>query len=377
MSKSPSETASGPRGEPEPVGQSDLPVGQRDAAAGPISAVAGSTDAVLSVRGLRRAFGGVRAVDGLDITIAPGEFVSIIGPNGSGKSTTVNLISGVLKPDAGEILVHGKRIRPGRPEAAANAGIARTFQNGRVFGNMTVRENVDVGLQTTLRASRPLRALAGIPLLRWVSLLAEVGVALVPTPAARAERRATAARIDAQLARFGERLTPRADNFAFTLSYANRRRTEIARALALEPRLLLLDEPAAGMNQTETAEIGRQLAELKARGQTVLLVEHKMDLVHDLSDRVLVLDEGRVIAEGAPDEVLADPRVIEAYLGRSRGGRRAVAADVNSGTGAGLEATASELESGTAGAAQPGATAGSEKSDDADVKGKVTADAGH
>ncbi|WP_458688305.1 ABC transporter ATP-binding protein [Nocardia tengchongensis] len=277
--------------------------------------------------GLRRAFGGVRAVDGVEFSIAPGEFVSIIGPNGSGKSTTVNLISGVLTPDSGEVLVRGKRIRPGRPEAAAAAGIARTFQNGRVFGNMTVRENVDVGLQPTLRATRPLRVLADIPVLKWISLLAELGVALVPTPAARAERRASAARIDAQLARFEERLVPRADHPTYTLSYANRRRTEIARALASTPDLLLLDEPAAGMNQTETAEIGRQLAELKAQGQTVLLVEHKMDLVHELSDRVLVLDEGRIIAAGTPDEVLEDPRVIEAYLGRSRAGGQ-VAVDV-------------------------------------------------
>ncbi|MFF0612029.1 ABC transporter ATP-binding protein [Nocardia tengchongensis] len=277
--------------------------------------------------GLRRAFGGVRAVDGVEFSIAPGEFVSIIGPNGSGKSTTVNLISGVLTPDSGEVLVRGKRIRPGRPEAAAAAGIARTFQNGRVFGNMTVRENVDVGLQPTLRATRPLRALSDIPVLKWISLLAELGVALVPTPAARAERRASAARIDAQLARFEERLVPRADHPTYTLSYANRRRTEIARALASTPDLLLLDEPAAGMNQTETAEIGRQLAELKAQGQTVLLVEHKMDLVHELSDRVLVLDEGRIIAAGTPDEVLEDPRVIEAYLGRRRAGGK-VAVDV-------------------------------------------------
>ncbi|AYF73449.1 ABC transporter ATP-binding protein [Nocardia yunnanensis] len=288
----------------------------------PASPLPSTPDAgdVLTVTGLRRAFGGVHAVDGVEFSIAPGEFVSIIGPNGSGKSTTVNLISGVLKPDAGEVMVRGKRIRPGRPEAAAAAGIARTFQNGRVFGNMTVRENVDVGLQTTLRASRPLRSLANIPVLRWISLLAELGVAVVPTRAARAERRMAAARIEAQIARFPERLGPRADHPTYTLSYANRRRTEIARALAPAPDLLLLDEPAAGMNQTETAEIGRQLAELKAQGQTVLLVEHKMDLVHDLSDRVLVLDEGRIIAQGSPDEVLADPRVIEAYLGRSRAG---------------------------------------------------------
>ncbi|MFD7843573.1 ABC transporter ATP-binding protein [Nocardia sp. NPDC059764] len=285
------------------------------------------TEAVLTVTGLRRSFGGVQAVDGIEFTIAAGEFVSIIGPNGSGKSTTVNLISGVLKPDAGDVLVRGKRIRPGRPEAAAAAGIARTFQNGRVFGTMTVRENVDVGLQTTLRATRPLRRLANIPVLKWVSLLAELGVALAPTPAARAERRESAARIDAQLDRFSERLVPRADHPTYTLSYANRRRTEIARALASAPDLLLLDEPAAGMNQTETAEIGAQLAELKAQGQTVLLVEHKMDLVHELSDRVLVLDEGRIIASGTPDEVLSDPRVIEAYLGRSRAGGK-VAIDV-------------------------------------------------
>ncbi|UGT39367.1 ABC transporter ATP-binding protein [Nocardia yamanashiensis] len=326
---------------------------------------------VLQVTGLRRSFGGVHAVDGIDLTVAPGEFVAIIGPNGSGKSTTINLISGVLKPDAGEVLVRGKRIRPGKPEAAAAAGLARTFQNGRVFGNMTVRENVDVGLQTTLTASRPLRSLANLPVLRWVSLLAELAVALVPTPAARAERKATADRIDAQLARFGERLTPRAENPAYTLSYANRRRTEIARALALEPDLLLLDEPAAGMNQTETAEIGRQLAELKAQGQTVLLVEHKMDIVHDLSDRVLVLDEGRVIAEGKPDEVLADPRVIEAYLGRSR-----VTPAAESGVdGSGEPEAGPETAVSVSGEEDRDEAVGAGRSDEVRGEGKVTADA--
>ncbi|MGW4633398.1 ABC transporter ATP-binding protein [Nocardia sp. NPDC004415] len=272
----------------------------------------------LAVRELRKSFGGVKAVDGVELIVAPGEFVSIIGPNGSGKTTTVNLVSGVLRPDAGRVEVDGERLRPGSQEAAAAAGIARTFQNGRVFGSLTVRENVEIGLHTTVTAARPLRFLARFPVLRWFPLLAETVLALVPTPAVRAERRATEALVDAQLARFPERLVPRADNHAYTLSYANRRRTEIARALALRPRVLLLDEPAAGMNQTETAEVGRQLAELKAAGQTIVLVEHKLDLVNALSDRVIVLDEGRVIAEGTPEQIQNDERVIEAYLGRRR-----------------------------------------------------------
>lgn len=272
----------------------------------------------LAVTGLRKSFGGVRAVDGVEVTVAPGEFVSIIGPNGSGKTTTVNLISGVLRPDEGRVEVAGVRLRPGSQEAAASAGIARTFQNGRVFGNLTVRENVEIGLHTTISAERPWQRLARFPVLRWLPLLAETALALVPTRAVRAEREATADLVDAQLARFAERLGPRAEHNAHTLSYANRRRTEIARALALRPAVLLLDEPAAGMNQTETAEVGTQLAELKAAGQTIVLVEHKLELVNALSDRVIVLDEGRIIAQGRPEQIQQDERVIEAYLGRRR-----------------------------------------------------------
>ncbi|MFJ2833839.1 ABC transporter ATP-binding protein [Nocardia sp. NPDC087230] len=275
-------------------------------------------DPLLSVTGLHKSFGGVQAVNGVELRVAPGEFVSIIGPNGSGKTTTVNLVSGVLGPDEGRVEVGGVRLRPGSQEAAARAGIARTFQNGRVFGNLTVRENVEIGLHTTITAARPWQSVARIPVLRWVPLLAETVLALVPTPAVRAERRATTALVDTQLARFAERLEPRAEHNAYTLSYANRRRTEIARALALRPTVLLLDEPAAGMNQTETAEVGRQLAELKAAGQTIVLVEHKLELVNALSDRVIVLDEGRIIAEGTPEQIQHDERVVEAYLGRRR-----------------------------------------------------------
>ncbi|MFC6013559.1 ABC transporter ATP-binding protein [Nocardia lasii] len=289
-------------------------------------------DPVLAVRGLRKSFGGVHAVDGVEFSVAPGEFVSIIGPNGSGKTTTVNLISGLLRPDAGTVEVAGQRLRSGSQEAAAGAGIARTFQNGRVFGSLTVRENVEIGLHTTLTTGRPWQSLARFPLLRWLPLLAETALALVPTPAVRAERRATDALVDTQLARFSERLAPRAENNAYTLSYANRRRTEIARALALRPTVLLLDEPAAGMNQTETAEVGQQLAELKAAGQTIVLVEHKLELVNALSDRVLVLDEGRVIAEGTPEQIQNDERVIEAYLGRRRARTRVGDAVAETGT---------------------------------------------
>ncbi|WP_051267473.1 ABC transporter ATP-binding protein [Nakamurella lactea] len=273
---------------------------------------------VLQVRELRRSFGAVTAVDGVTFDIQPGEVVSIIGPNGSGKTSTLNLVSGVLSPDSGSIALAGRRIENATVEQIAEAGLARTFQNGRVFGTLTVAENVEVGAHSTLTALRPLRGLANVPVLRWISLLAELAVALLPTRAARSEQRRLRADVDQQIERFSARLGPRKSDPAYTLSYANRRRTEIARALAPQPLLLLLDEPTAGMNQTETAEVQRQLAALKAAGQTMLLVEHKLDLVMALSDRVLVMDDGAVIADGDPATVRRDPAVIEAYLGRRR-----------------------------------------------------------
>jgi len=277
------------------------------------------TDApILRVQDLVRTFGGVRAVDGVNLEVRPGQTVAVIGPNGSGKTTLFNLISGLLRPDGGAIEFQGQRIEGLRPDRIAELGIARTFQNGRVFGNMTVRENVLVGMHTKLRAQRPFGELRRKPLVRWVPLVAEAVVGLFQPPSARVEEAANEAEVDHELSRFGERLLPRREHFAYSLSYANRRRTEIARALALGPKLLLLDEPTAGMNQTETAEVLDQLTQLRAEGQTMLLIEHKLDLVFTLADHVVVLDYGKVIAEGLPREVQENERVIEAYLGHIR-----------------------------------------------------------
>ncbi len=271
---------------------------------------------VLQVDDLHRSFSGVQAVAGVDLTVEAGQTVAIIGPNGSGKTTTLNLVTGVLRPDAGSIRINGARIATRHPEDVAEAGVFRTFQNGRVFGNLTVAENLEVGAHTWLRASRPLRRFARLPVLRWLALLGELTAALIPLPGTKAERRQVSDAVAAEVDRFRERLGPRTTHPAYTLSYANRRRTEIARALVARPTLLVLDEPTAGMNPTETAEVLDQLLALKASGQSILLVEHKLDLVMAVSDRVLVMDEGRVIAAGRPDEVRHDPAVIDAYLGR-------------------------------------------------------------
>jgi ABC-type branched-subunit amino acid transport system ATPase component len=273
---------------------------------------------VLEVDGLTRTFGAVRAVDGISFEVREGEILSIIGPNGSGKTTTINLLSGLIPHERGTIVLNGQRIDGLSAERRSELGIARTFQNGRVFANMTVADNVYVGLYAKLTDSRPWPRLRHVPLLRWASLLGELALALVQPPSVKREQARERAQIDIQLARFGDRLSNRGDHPAYSLSYANRRRTEIARALAGHPRLLLLDEPTAGMNQTETAEVLGQLRELKAQGHTLVLVEHKIDLVMTLSDRVIVMDNGKVIAQGPPAEIRNDEQVIEAYLGRRR-----------------------------------------------------------
>ncbi|MES2170899.1 MAG: ABC transporter ATP-binding protein [Actinomycetota bacterium] len=281
------------------------------------------SDVLLRVEKLERHFDGLKAVDGISFTVAAGEVVSIIGPNGSGKTTTLNLVTGTIRPNGGTISLSGERIERADSARIAEHGIARTFQNGRVFATLSVADNIEVGLHSTLRATRPLRGLSTFFLLRWIPLLAELFIAIVGTPASRRESRHIDSVVATEISRFQERLGPRRDEPAYSLSYANRRRTEIARALALNPRLLVLDEPTAGMNQSETAEVLEQLLELKAEGQAMLLVEHKLDLVMTVSDRVIVMDGGRIIAEGTPEQVRHDPSVIEAYIGRRRtaGGR--------------------------------------------------------
>jgi branched-chain amino acid transport system ATP-binding protein len=271
------------------------------------NAVAAGHASLLSLRGLTRRFGGLTALDSIDLDLAKGELVSIIGPNGAGKTTLFNLVTGFDRPDAGDVRLDGQAITGFSPERLAGSGIARTFQLGRVFGNLSVMENVLIGAHTRLRAVKPATPLIG-PLL-------ELGLALLRPASVKAEEEQLREEVRGILTRFGERLLPRIDQPAYSLSYANRRRVEIARALALRPRLLLLDEPTAGMNPTETTEMQTLVTELKAEGLTILLIEHKLDMVMRLSDRVIVMDEGRKIAEGAGEEVRNDKRVIEAYLG--------------------------------------------------------------
>jgi branched-chain amino acid transport system ATP-binding protein len=247
-------------------------------------------DGVLELKGLSRHFGGVKAVDGLDLTVRQGEIVGLIGPNGSGKSTTVNIIAGLFPATSGEIRFDGENLERLPTHKRLQRGIARTFQNIRLFGQLSVWQNLWVAQNAPEdRARRGFFA-------RWLG--GQSGV--------RAEI--------AQLLEFSG-LAHKQDELAANLAFGEQRRLELARALAAKPKLLLLDEPAAGMNSEEIGQLRERIVKLRAEGMTILLIEHVMELVMGVTDRIAVLNFGQKIAEGIPAEIQANPLVRKAYLG--------------------------------------------------------------
>ncbi|HXX30714.1 MAG TPA: ABC transporter ATP-binding protein [Myxococcaceae bacterium] len=250
----------------------------------------------LELRGVSRSFGALQALEGASFTVEPGTVHGIIGPNGAGKTTLLNIISGVLGPSSGEVVLGGRRIDGLPPHRVAALGLTRTFQNIRLFPALSAVENVLVGQHRVRRAP--------------------LGARLLLLPSAARERQEATGRARALLDRVGIR--ERAEERSSNLSYGDQRRVEIARALSAEPRLLLLDEPTAGMNPVEASGVGTLIREVASAGVSVVLIEHNVRLVMDLCTRVTVLNFGRVIADGTPAAVSVDPAVITAYLGAAR-----------------------------------------------------------
>ncbi len=254
---------------------------------------------LLELTGISKSFGGLKCITDLNLHVDEHEIVSVIGPNGAGKTTLFNIVTGIYRPDAGDIRFENETLLGLEPHEITARGIARTFQTLRLFLNMTVKENVMAAA--------------------WPHTKAGIFRSVLRTPGMRREEREIEQLAEERLSFFGQRLMGyRWNQPAYSLSYANRRRLEIARATATKPRLLLLDEPAAGMNPVETHEITELIGKLRDDGgYTILVIEHDMHVVEGISDRVVALDHGVKISEGTFDQVATDPRVVEAYLGTS------------------------------------------------------------